>query len=117
MLSLLKVSESFSFSVESFVLVVGPTRDLSVALGLRREDACCSTSANSVKGKTSFGGAGWRAWQGIEWRWWQRDQRVDDVCGCRCVCLGDDVVQVVQDRLLQSGVGLHRADQDGEVAL
>ena len=38
------------------------------------------------------------------------------MCGCRCVCLGDDVVQVVQDRLLQSGVGLHRGDQNGEVA-
>ena len=119
MLSLLKVSESFLFRVKSFVLVVRPTRDLCVALGPRREDACCSTSAHSVEGKTSFGGAGaggW-AWQGIEWRWWQQDRRVYDVCGCRCVCLGDDVVQVVQDRLLQSGVGLHRGDQDGEVAL
>ena len=26
-------------------------------------------------------------------------------------------MQVVQDRLLQSGVGLHRGDQNGEVAL
>ena len=119
MLSLLKVSESFLFRVKSFVLVVRPTRDLCVALGPRREDACCSTSAHSVEGKSSFGGAragGW-AWQGIEWRWWQQDRRVYDVCGCRCVCLGDNVVQVVQNRLLQSGVGLHRGDQDGEVAL
>jgi hypothetical protein len=117
--SLLKVSESVLFSVESSVLVVGPTRDLCVALGPRREDACCSTSAHSVKGKPAFGRAraeGW-AWQGIEWRWWQRDRRVYDVCGCRFVRLGDDVVQVVQDRLLQSGVSLHRGDQDGEVAL
>ena len=27
------------------------------------------------------------------------------------------IVQVVQDRVLQSGVGLHRGDQNGEVAL
>ena len=65
----------------------------------------------------SFGGAGEWAWQRIERRWWQLDRRVNDVCDCRDVCLGDDVVQVVQDRLLQSGVGLHRGDQDGEVAL
>ena len=39
------------------------------------------------------------------------------MCDCRDVCLGDDVVQVVQDRLLQSGVGLHRGDQNGEVVL
>jgi hypothetical protein len=38
------------------------------------------------------------------------------VCGCRSVCLGDDVVQVVQDRLLQGGVGVHRGDQNGEMA-
>ena len=42
------------------------------------------------------------------------------MCDCRDVCLGDDVVQVVQvvqDRLLQGGVGLHRGDQNGEVSL
>ena len=39
------------------------------------------------------------------------------MCDCRDVCLGDDVVQVVQDRLLQSGVGLHRGNQNGEVTL
>ncbi len=39
------------------------------------------------------------------------------MCGCRDVCLGDDVVQVVQDCLLQSGVGLHRGNHNGEVAL
>ena len=39
------------------------------------------------------------------------------MCGSRDVCLGDDVVQVVQDRLLQSGVGLHRGNQNGEVTL
>ena len=39
------------------------------------------------------------------------------MCGRRDVCLGDDVVQVVHDRLLQGGVGLHRGDQKGEVAL
>ncbi len=39
------------------------------------------------------------------------------MCSCRGVCLGDDVVQVMQDRLLQSGVGLHRGNQNGEVAL
>ena len=39
------------------------------------------------------------------------------MCCCRGVCLGDNVVQVVQDGLLQSGVGLHRGDQNGEVSL
>ena len=101
--------------MESFVLVVGLPRDLCVAQGPRREDACRSTSAHSVKGKASFGGAGEWAWQRIERRWWQLDRRVNDVCDCRDVCLGDDVVQVVQDRLLQSGVGLHRGNQNGEV--
>ena len=103
--------------MESFVLVVGPPRDLCVAQGPIREDACCSTSAHSVKSKASFGGAGEWAWQRIERRWWQLDRRVNDVCDCRDVCLGDDVVQVVQDRLLQSGVGLHRGNQNGEVTL
>jgi hypothetical protein len=42
---------------------------------------------------------------------------VNDVCGCRGVCLGDNVVQVVQNGLLQGGVGLHRGDQNGEVSL
>ncbi len=39
------------------------------------------------------------------------------MCGCRDVCLGDDVVQFVQDRLLHGGVGLRRGNQNGEVAL
>ncbi len=39
------------------------------------------------------------------------------MCCCRGVGLGNDVVQVVQDGLLQGGVGLHRGDQNGEVSL
>ena len=39
------------------------------------------------------------------------------MCCCRDVCLRDNVVQVVQDGLLQRGVGLDRGDQDGEVSL
>jgi hypothetical protein len=40
------------------------------------------------------------------------------VCGCRGVygCLGNEVVQVVQDRLLQGAVGLDRDDQNGGVS-
>ncbi len=40
------------------------------------------------------------------------------MCGCRegYRGLGDEVVQVVQNRLLQGGVGLHRGDQNGEVS-
>ncbi len=49
--SLLKVSKSVLFSVESFILVARESGDLSVALGPRCKDACCSASAHSVKGK------------------------------------------------------------------
>ncbi len=64
--SLLKVSESIVFSVESFILVVRESGDLSVAQGPRSEDASCSTSAHSVEGKASCGvaGTGGWAWEG-----------------------------------------------------
>ena len=88
-----------------------------MAIGPIVEDASGASSAYSVEREPSDPGGGTGGYDfKVKWDRWQRTRGVDsDGFGCRDELT--EVKEVVENRLLQSRVGLDGRHQDGKVSL